>query len=755
MEYDFTQINDKELESLVVDLLSDLLGVRFERFKSGRDGGVDGRYFVSEKMEVVLQTKHYFTSGVAKLINVLERQEKAKVEKLKPTRYLLATSCKLSRSDKSKIFQTLKPYIVSENDIFGAEDLNDLLRRFPNIEKAHNKLWMSSTALLRRFLNNGLIGRSEDFLKQVADQRKFYADTQNFHDAQKKLEKSRVLIISGEPGVGKTTIAENLSLIYASEGFEIVDVVNIIEAEAAYQPGERQFFLFDDFLGGNYFEAISGREDSHIVKFMRRISVDETKRFVLTSRTNILNLGVNSSDPFGNANIRRNEYLLKVGNLSNFEKAEILYNHLWHGGLQEEYVHEIYKENRYLEIIRHRNYSPRLVHFVTDINTLDLPQAPDYWKFIVEKFEHPALIWKNALKVQSNNYIRLLIKLIVFNGGSISEESLKIAFRYYCSTYEGRMVTEDNYVEAVAAASGSFIIRSATNRKEFDLKLFNPSIADYVLNESSSDTPLLSRIFDALPTTRSLTQLLSIKNNGILKSEDIVEIVRHLNASQFTRIKSIDFRIKLVDFQWDVLTTMSQMQDIVSLISEGWIEVVHKEVIFNWLRLHQALWPGKDLDILKNIIAGDLDYDEARTLGLLLESREAHDENPYLVEVLHDSMSAMLEQSAREWAEELDLSPYVQSFYYDEGEVDFEVDRWSLEREMLDFGRDYFSGFPDDAALSAFDQFRSYVDGFDFDEIAGRWLESRNSDWEYEGGSSGGGGGLGEEARIHDLFNRG
>ena len=44
-DYDFSTLNDKEFEVLCADVLSTVHGHRFERFKPGKDAGVDGRYF--------------------------------------------------------------------------------------------------------------------------------------------------------------------------------------------------------------------------------------------------------------------------------------------------------------------------------------------------------------------------------------------------------------------------------------------------------------------------------------------------------------------------------------------------------------------------------------------------------------------------------------------------------------------------------------------------------------------------------------
>ena len=58
MEYDFAQLNDKEFEILVTDLLSAEFNLRFERFRSGRDQGVDARVFTAPAEEIVVQCKH-------------------------------------------------------------------------------------------------------------------------------------------------------------------------------------------------------------------------------------------------------------------------------------------------------------------------------------------------------------------------------------------------------------------------------------------------------------------------------------------------------------------------------------------------------------------------------------------------------------------------------------------------------------------------------------------------------------------------
>lgn len=75
MNYDFSQLNDKEFEVIACDLLSKHLNECVERFKGGRDGGVDGRFFSSSGGESIVQVKHYLKTGFSGLLSTLKNKE--------------------------------------------------------------------------------------------------------------------------------------------------------------------------------------------------------------------------------------------------------------------------------------------------------------------------------------------------------------------------------------------------------------------------------------------------------------------------------------------------------------------------------------------------------------------------------------------------------------------------------------------------------------------------------------------------------
>jgi hypothetical protein len=156
-EYDFSTLSPHDFELLSRDLLQEHLELNLESFSNGRDMGIDLRYSKpANGTNLIVQCKHYYRSGFTKLLSTLKSLERQKVDGLRPSRYLLITSVSLSPANKKEILDVLTPYCQGPADVFGKEDVNNLLGIYPQIEKKHFKLWLPSTEVLQRLLNNGL-----------------------------------------------------------------------------------------------------------------------------------------------------------------------------------------------------------------------------------------------------------------------------------------------------------------------------------------------------------------------------------------------------------------------------------------------------------------------------------------------------------------------------------------------------------------------------------------------------------------------
>ncbi len=98
MSYDFRNLSSADFEDVVRDLIGKEEGLRFEAFCEGPDGGIDGRHSKANKT-TILQAKRYIDSSISQLASKM-RKERVSIDKLAPSRYILATASRLTPANK-------------------------------------------------------------------------------------------------------------------------------------------------------------------------------------------------------------------------------------------------------------------------------------------------------------------------------------------------------------------------------------------------------------------------------------------------------------------------------------------------------------------------------------------------------------------------------------------------------------------------------------------------------------------------------
>ena len=406
LNYDFRNLLSAfEFECFSRDLINAHWGLNLASFAEGRDGGIDLRYTRDKNKTVIVQAKRYkdFPELKSKL-----RKEVEKVKKLNPERYMISTSVDLTAENKNYIISLFTPYIKNENDILGKQDLNKILAIYTEIEQKYYKLWLTSTSVLFNILKKDVINWTSFERHEIEDTVKTYVMNGSFDDALSKLIKNRYVVISGVPGIGKTTLARMLIANLLSERFaeqkgiarydefyytdsQISDLVGVM------QEGKRQIFFFDDFMGRISFEEGEKNFDSRITKFIKACQHKGDKLLILTTREYILQQGLVRYSRFTeDGGLELSKCIVDMGKYTRYVRAEILYNHLVANEIPQPYINAILHDKNYLKLIDHKNYSPRIIERFLGKKTHEFCLPRDYFKTVLGYFDHPDEAWLDA-----------------------------------------------------------------------------------------------------------------------------------------------------------------------------------------------------------------------------------------------------------------------------------------------------------------------------------------------------------------------
>lgn len=505
-DYDFSTINSNEFEKLVCDLLNTDSSLTkdnyFRNFKRGKDQGIDLLLSTMDnEKEVVVQVKHYLKSSFSTLKSKLAKEEVPKVNKLKPQKYLFVTSQELSLLNKQQIKEIFSPHIKNILDIYGREDLNNLLQKNKHIEERHFKLWLSSTIAIQKIHHYKFFGRQNEFQENVIKQKlRLFVVTREHFQAIETLENNHFLIITGEPGVGKTTLSEILIYRYISKNYELFVIYDDIrEIEQTLRDDEsKQIFYFDDFLGHTQAEIQKSKSaETYLLKIISRIENSKNKFLILNTRKFILNSFLDESERFRNFNPLKAETNVELCSYSYGAKRRMLDNHINEFQLSSDKI-EILKELAFL-ICNHKNFSPRYLEFFSNNHHIGNLNKSSYRSFIIENLENPKKIWEHAYSKQISDNERFLLNSLYSLNSRSSKKHLELAFNSRIE-YE---VKKNNHLKSSNPFYDSFKILNngfITNFNHIDyieINFINPSLEDFLRYYINNNYLELTRILSS------------------------------------------------------------------------------------------------------------------------------------------------------------------------------------------------------------------------------------------------------------------
>lgn len=497
LNYDFRNLlSAYEFECFTRDIINAHEGLDLGSFAEGRDGGIDLSYTSDDGETVIVQAKRY--KDYNDLIAILKK-EVDKVKKLNPNRYIISTSVDLTANNKQCIIDLFHPFIKSDNDILGKQDLNKLLASHPDIERQYYKLWLASTEVLNTIINKDICNWSEFELNEIKDTVKTYVMNDSFDEALKKLKENRYVIISGVPGIGKTTLSRMLVWYLLSDKFEDKEKPehydefystfnNINDFAKVFKAGKRQIFFYDDFLG--QISLVKGEKnfEKGLLKLIYECHKSEDKLLILTTREYVLQQGlIHYSTLNSRSGVEFSKCVVDLSKYSRFIRAQMLYNHLIANDIPQPYINSLLKDKNYLMIIDHPHFSPRIIEAFCTTQVHRHCEPDMYFNRVKSLFDDPDKAWLDAFKHLNKVEQEALLILTTMDPPVFLSDWKEAFYYFYGRVYKNNGYINDHEWNNIVQVLHNSFIKTNQLREGICAFLHNPSIKDVLLRYLEAD----------------------------------------------------------------------------------------------------------------------------------------------------------------------------------------------------------------------------------------------------------------------------
>lgn len=337
--YNLHTLGWRDFQGLCGTILREHLGQTYEIFADTDDAGRDGAFFGTWTPQAgesfhgsfVAQCKFSAQPGkTLKISDLSEEFEKIKVLARRgyASSYLLLTNTIVS----AKVAADLRTIILNIEGvecfgIYGGDWFTQQIRVNKRLRTLVPRLY--GLGDLTEILDERVYDQAQEILSWLGDELERFVVTDTHHKSVAALRDKGFVLLLGDAGSGKSTIAAALALAAADTwGSRLVKICSAADFKDAWNPNDpEQFFWADDTFGQRQYERDRTLDWNHYLPHLSA-AVRRGARVIFTSRTYIYRDAIDDLKESIFPLLKESQVVIEVENLTQREKEQIVYNHL-------------------------------------------------------------------------------------------------------------------------------------------------------------------------------------------------------------------------------------------------------------------------------------------------------------------------------------------------------------------------------------------------------------------------------------------
>ncbi|MBP7732816.1 MAG: hypothetical protein KA140_03515 [Caldisericia bacterium] len=471
------------------------------------------------------------------------------------------------------------------------------------------------------------------FKDKIQANRSTFVKTKHYDEAICILNESNVCVISGNPGVGKTSLSFFLLSEYIDKGYEPIIAYRISDIKSIIDLKRKCIILVDDFLGSISLELEKDHEDKEITAIITSLTKRNTTKLILSTRENILSSAKIRFE--GLSRIDYKKIVIIMNELTKSNKADIFYSIITNSQFDNAHKLELLKEKRYKTIVEHNNYNPRLIEALLNEKLFNT-SVDQYYSVIIENLNNPTWLWEKPYNELLFNSQIVLMSLCLYFRSPIKLQDINNQYSEYF--YHHKQEKVFLFETAIKIIHGSFISIGKLIEQNV-ISFDNPSIRDFMLKKISNSDDLIMMCADLCLNIQHCNQLFELSKSKVLSNQYIRNKMTELYLKIMPNDSDVTFYEKIHVLKYMYMTKDTRLVGIRSdIIAYFFTEIGHAEFysfssFFHYLseflpaNYDLRVLHNKYIEYIKNLDFDSLDLSSIESISSIIEYTKLYIDN--------------------------------------------------------------------------------------------------------------------------------